>query len=73
MSSNRSYRCYLLDATGHFAAVVIIDCPDDQTAMLRAKEIFATRPGFRGIELWDLNRWVHPNLDRLSVPVGTLG
>jgi hypothetical protein len=62
-----------LDATGHFAAVVIIECPDDQTAMIKANEIFAARPGFHGIELWDLNRWVHPNLDRLSVPVGTLG
>jgi hypothetical protein len=41
--------------------------------MIRAKEIFAARQGFHGIELWDLNRWVHPNLDRLSVPVGTLG
>jgi len=37
--------------------------------MLRAKKIFAARPGFRGIELWDLNRSVHAHLNGVSVPV----
>ena len=54
-----TYRCYLLDARCHIAAVEVIECPDDRVAERRAEQILAARPAFSGVEVWDLERRVH--------------
>jgi hypothetical protein len=57
-----TYRCYLLNARRHFAAVEIIECPDDRTARRRAEQILAARPVYSGVEVWEWERRVHVQL-----------
>jgi hypothetical protein len=52
------YRCYLLNARRHFAAVEIIECNDDRVAKRKAKQLLAERPTFSGIEVWEWGRRV---------------
>ena len=53
------YRCYLLDAACHIAAVEIIECADDGEAERRGEEVLVAHPEYAGVEVWDCNRRVH--------------
>jgi len=57
-----TYRCYLLDARCHIAAVEVIECSDDRIAERRAEQILAARPAFSGVEVWELDRHVHAQM-----------
>ncbi len=46
-----TYRCYLLNARGHIAAVEIIECRDDRVAERSAEQILAARPSYSGVEV----------------------
>lgn len=59
MADLHTYRCYLLDAQSHIASAEVIECPDDDAAKSRAREILAEKPGYRAIEVWDRDRRVH--------------
>jgi hypothetical protein len=50
----RNYRLYLLDGGGHIRSAIVLDCPDDATAILQAE-----RQGkFPAMELWERARKV---------------
>jgi hypothetical protein len=55
-----AYRCYVLDASNDIASVALIRCPDDDAAKLRAHDILAEDPKFRGVEVWQRARQVNP-------------
>jgi hypothetical protein len=62
MAGLRLYRCFLLDAESQIASAQVIACHDDGAAKLRAREILANRPGYRGFEVWEMDRRVHIHL-----------
>jgi hypothetical protein len=70
MNGLHTYRCYLLDAQYHIALAEVIECRDDDAAKLKAREILAEKPNFRGIEVWERDRRVHIHLssDRAPAP-----
>ncbi len=69
MPGLRTYRCYLLDEQLHIASAQVVVCSDDEAAKLRAREILADRPAFRGVELWEMDRRVHSDASSDGTPV----
>ena len=62
MSGLRTYRCFFIDAQSHFSSAAVIACANDEAAKLRAREILASKPACRGIEIWEFDRRVHSQL-----------
>jgi predicted dinucleotide-binding enzyme len=73
MPAMRTYRCYLLDEQLHIASARVVVCSDDEAAKLRAREILAGQPGFRGVELWEMDRRVEidASSDDAQAPLDT--
>jgi len=73
MPAMRTYRCYLLDEQLHIASAQVVVCSDDEAAKLRAREILAGQPAFRGVELWEMDRRVDIDVSKggVQAPLGT--
>jgi len=56
------YRCYLLDGVGAIRGVEIVTGPDDEGALVEARELLARRSEYFGFELWQRDRRVHVEL-----------
>jgi len=55
----------------------VLECANDQTALKLAHEAFANAPQYRGFELWQENRRIHPKMrryaDRVAPNLGQAG
>jgi hypothetical protein len=54
----QSYRCYLIDSTGHVATARLLHCELDSQVHARADELLAAAYD-SGIEVWDGSRQVY--------------
>jgi hypothetical protein len=56
------YWVFLLDRQGTIRSFKPLECADDQNALELAREACAEAPQYRGFELWQENRRVHPRI-----------